>query len=213
MARVPGVAYLLFLLVLLFTLFGPRFATTPNLFNIGIQSSILLLLALPMTLIIMAEGLDLSMGAVLGFTGVVLATMLVQGRGLGVALAAAIAVGLLFGLINGILVVALRIPPFVATLGTLGIAQGLALVLTNGESVVGIGPGLPRLYSSTWAGVPFSILVAAGGYAVFHFLLYYTRFGNYVFAIGGNKEALMLAGIHAGSYHILIYVLGGVMAG
>jgi ribose transport system permease protein len=210
---VPGVAYLLFLLLLVFSLSGPRFATTPNLFNIGIQSSILLLLALPMTLIIMSEGLDLSMGAVLGFTGVVLASMLVRGYGIGVALAAAIGVGLVFGIANGILVVGLRIPPFVATLGTLGVAQGLALVLTGGNSIVGIGAGLPRLYASTWAGVPFSILVAAAGYFVFHFLLYHTRFGNYVFAIGGNREALVFAGVRAGSYHVSIYALGGLMAG
>ena len=213
MARVPGVAYLLFLLLLVFSLSGPRFATTPNLFNIGIQSSILLLLALPMTLIIMSEGLDLSMGAVLGFTGVVLASMLVRGYGIGVALAAAIGVGLVFGVVNGILVVGLRIPPFVATLGTLGVAQGLALVLTGGNSIVGIGATLPRLYASTWAGVPFSILVAAAGYFVFHFLLYHTRFGNYVFAIGGNREALVFAGVRAGSYHVSIYALGGLMAG
>jgi ribose transport system permease protein len=213
LARVPGVAILLVLLGIVFAIFASGFASLPNLLNIGIQSSTLLLLALPMTLIIMTEGLDLSMGALLGLTGVVLASVLVAGNSLSVAFAAALAVGLAFGLANGLLVVKLGLPPFVATLGTLGIAQGIALVMTSGESVVGIGAALPRLYAGKWIGIPFSILVAILVYAVFHFLLYYTRFGNYVFAIGGNREALVLAGVPAGFFHISVYALAGLMSG
>jgi ribose transport system permease protein len=148
-----------------------------------------------------------------GLTGVVLASVLVGGSGLATAFAAALGVGLAFGITNGLFVVKLGLPPFVATLGTLGIAQSIALVVTNGESVVGIGPALPRLYASTWLGVPFSILVAILIYAVFHFLLYYTRFGNYVFAIGGNREALVLAGVPVGLFHVSVYALAGLMAG
>src|SRR5204862_7244800 len=121
-------------------------------------------------LIIMTEGLDLSMGAVLGLAGVVLAEQLVRGNGLWTSFAGALAVGLAFGVVNGLLVVKLSLPPFVATLGTLGIAQGLALVVTDGESVVGIGSGLPKLYASTFLGIPFSVAVAMLLYAVFHFL-------------------------------------------
>lgn len=209
----PGVAFLLVALAGAFAFFASGFASLPNLLNIGVQSSILMLLALPMTFIIMTEGLDLSMGAVLGLTGVVLASVLVGGNSLVTAVAAALGVGLAFGIINGLFVVKLGLPPFVATLGTLGIAQGIALVLTNGESVVGIGPALPRIYASTWLGIPFSILVAILIYAIFHFLLYYTRFGNYVFAIGGNREALVLAGVPAGFFHVSVYALAGLMAG
>lgn len=212
-ARIPGVAFLLVSLGVVFSVFASGFASMPNLLNIGIQSSTLLLLALPMTFIIMTEGLDLSMGAVLGLTGVVLASALVGGGSLSVAFAAALAVGLAFGIANGLLVVKLGLPPFVATLGTLGIAQGIALVLTSGESVVGIGPALPRLYASRWIGLPFSIVVAALMYAIFHFLLYHTRFGNYVFAIGGNREALVLAGVPAGFFHVGVYALAGLMSG
>lgn len=168
MSRVPGVAYLLLLLIVLFAAFGPRFASVPNFLNIGVQSAILLLLALPMTLIIMTEGLDLSMGAVLGLAGVVLASQLVAGQPLLLALLAAVGVGALFGIVNGLLVVKLTIPPFVATLGTLGVAQGVALVITGGESVVGIGPQLPSLYARQFLGVPFSVVVAAAAYLVFH---------------------------------------------
>lgn len=211
-SRVPGVGYLLAIEVAAFAVFAGGFASIPNLLNIGTQSATLLLLALPMTFIIMSEGLDLSMGAVLGLSGVVLATRLVQGSSLPGAVMAALAVGALFGLANGALVVTVHIPPFIATLGTLGIAQGLAVAGTGGRSVVGIGDALPAVYASLWVGVPFSIVVAAIAYAIFHAVLYHTRFGTYVFAIGGNREALMLAGVRADAYHIGIYVAGGVMA-
>ncbi|PWT84095.1 MAG: ABC transporter permease [Blastocatellia bacterium] len=212
-AAVPGVGYLLATQLVTFTLLDPTFASIPNLLNIGLQSSILLVLALPMTLIIVSEGLDLSMGAVLGLSGVVLALMLTNGAGLPAGLLAALAVGLAFGVANGLLVVAVGIPPFIATLGTLGVAQGIALSVTGGQSVVGIGDALPALYASNWVGVPFSIVVAALAYVVFHFLLYSTRFGTYVFALGGNRDSLTLAGVHTNVYHVGVYTLGGLMAG
>jgi ribose transport system permease protein len=213
MNRVPGAAYLLAILIVVFSIFGSGFATAANLLNIGVQSSVLLLLALPMTLIIMSEGLDLSMGAVLSLAGVVMATALMKEYRLAAALAAAISVGLAFGIANGLLVVALGLPPFVATLGTLGVAQGLALVASGGQSVVGIGDALPALYESRPLGVPFSIAMAAVAFLAFVFVVRHTRLGSYVSALGGNREALVLAGVHANLVHIGIYAAGGLMPG
>ena len=210
---VPGAAYLLAILVVVFAIFGSGFATSANILNIGVQSSVLLLLALPMTLIIMTEGLDLSMGAVLSLAGVVLADLLMNGRALPTALAAAIGVGLAFGIANGLLVVALGLPPFVATLGTLGVAQGLALVITGGQSVVGIGDTLPALYESRLVGLPFSVVIALAAFVVFRFSFAKTRFGAYVIALGGNRESLVLAGVRANLYHVSVYAIGGAMAG
>jgi ribose transport system permease protein len=211
--KIPGAGYLLAILLIVFSIFGDGFATLPNVLNIGVQGSVLLLLALPMTLIIMSEGLDLSMGAVLSLAGVVLATILMNEHSLPVALAAAAGVGLAFGVANGVLVVTLGLPPFVATLGTLGIAQGLALVLTGGQSVVGIGDALPALYESRIAGVPFSIAIALAAFLAFWLMLSQTRVGAYVSALGGNREALTLAGVHVDLFHIGIYAVGGLMSG
>jgi len=116
MRRVPGIGYLLVVLLIVFSVSGSGFATAANALNIGVQSAVLLLLALPMTLVIMSEGLDLSMGAVLGLSGVVLAMQLASGGSLIAALILAVAVGIAFGVANGLLVVRLGIPPFVATL-------------------------------------------------------------------------------------------------
>jgi ribose transport system permease protein len=212
-AHLPAVTFVLPLLLLGFSLFVGGVASAPNLLNIGVQSAILLLLALPMTFILMSEGIDLSVGALIGLASVVLALMLGQGSSLGAGFATVLLVGLAVGALNGLLVVYAGIPPFVVTLGTLGLAQGAALVLTDGASVVGIGSTLPALYASNWLGLPFPIIVGLAAYGLLYLLMYHTRYGTYVFAIGGNRESLTLAGVRANLYHLSIYALGGLMAG
>ena len=211
--RVSGAAIMLGLLLVLFTLTSPRFASVGNLANVLTQSSILLMLALPMTLIIMTEGLDLSIGAVLTLASLALAiASLATGSAL-LGLLAAIVVGLLFGLGNGMLVSMLRLPPFVATLGTLGVAQGLCLVVSGGQSIVGIPATVSMAYSGQLLGMAFPIWMAAASYLVFHVLLYWTRFGVYVPALGGNREALHQAGVRHNRVLVMVYVLAGFMAG
>ncbi|MFM0383205.1 ABC transporter permease [Paraburkholderia dipogonis] len=191
----------------------PGFASSGNITNIGLQVSILLMIAMPMTLVILSEGLDLSVGALLSLCAVVFAQALGLGWGIALALCASVAVGMLTGLFNGALIAKLGLPPFVVTLGTLGIAHGVALVLTDGNAVVVANPSVAQLYAWTLLGVPFPVMFALLAYALTHLLLYHTRFGTYVFAIGGNRDALLLAGIKAKVFHIAIYVFGGVMVG
>jgi ribose transport system permease protein len=128
-------------------------------------------------------------------------------------LAAAIAVGTAFGVLNGWLVAVAGIPPFVATLGTLGMAQGLCLIVSDGQSVVGIPRAVRDIYSATLAGLPVPVVVALIAYAIFHVLLYHTRFGTYIFALGGNREALQYAGLSPAKWLIAVYTIGGLMAG
>ena len=213
LARLPGVAWILGLLVIGFAVASKDFLTAANLHNIGLQSVILLILALPQTLIIMTEGVDIAMGAVLTLASVMLAWVLAQDGSLPVALGVALAVGALFGLANGLLVALLKLPPFVVTLGTMGMAQGLALVVTNGQSIVVSSEALQATYAGTLGGLPVPLLIAVAVYAFSHWLLYHTRFGAYIFALGGNPEALKLAGIRVNAYLTGVYVLGGLMAG
>lgn len=211
--RIPGVAVMLVLLCVVFSLMTPGFLTVPNISNVLVQSTILLMLALPMTLIIMTEGLDLSMGAVLTLTSLIVAIVALATGSLLLGLLAALAVGIAFGTINGWLVAVVGIPPFVATLGTLGMAQGLSLIVSDGQSVVGMPAAVRGVYSGTLGGVPLPIVLALGSYLAFHGLLYHTRFGTYIFALGGNREALKFAGISARRLLILVYALGGAMVG
>ncbi|WP_441278214.1 ABC transporter permease [Tardiphaga sp. 172_B4_N1_3] len=211
--RIPGVAVMLVLLCVIFSLMTPGFLTVPNISNVLVQSTILLMLALPMTLIIMTEGLDLSMGAVLTLTSLIVAIVALATGSLLLGLLAALVVGIVFGTINGWLVAVVGIPPFVATLGTLGMAQGLSLIVSDGQSVVGMPAAVRGVYSGTLGGVPLPIVLGLGSYLAFHGLLYHTRFGTYIFALGGNREALKFAGISARRLLILVYALGGAMVG
>jgi len=211
--RLPGVAVMLAVLIAGFAVAAPGFTSSANINNILAQSTILLLLALPMTLIIMTEGLDLSMGAVMSLASIMLATTVLATGSVGLGLLAALAVGVGFGVANGWLIAGLDLPPFVATLGTLGIAQGLALVVTQGQSVVGLPESVLFFYSGEIAGIAVPVLIGLAAYLVIHALLYSTRFGTYIFALGGNREALKLAGVRDRLMLTSVYVLGGVMAG
>jgi ribose transport system permease protein len=211
--RIPGVAIVLALLVLVFGISARGFLSAANIENVLVQSTLLLMLALPMTLIIMTEGLDLSMGAVLTLTSLAVAIVSVATGSMLLGLGAAVAVGLAFGIANGWLVAVVGIPPFVATLGTLGMAQGLALIVSDGQSVVGVPHSVSDIYSAAPLGVPVPVMLALGAYLVFHGLLYHTRFGTYVFALGGNRDALSYAGLSPTKLLIAVYAIGGAMAG
>jgi ribose transport system permease protein len=211
--RLPGVAIGLTLLIVIFAASAPGFISPTNVANVLVQSTLLLLLSLPMTLVIMTEGLDLSMGAVVTLTSIIVAIVSLATGSMLQGLLAAVAVGTLFGLANGYLVARLNIPPFVATLGTLGIAQGLALIASDGQSVVGIPRSVSEVYLAAPFGVPLPIIIGVGAYFVFHVLLYHTRFGTYIFAVGGNREALTYAGLSPTRLLIAVYVISGAMAG
>lgn len=212
-ARIPGVAIVLGVLCVTFGVMSPGFLSPANIANILTQSTILLLLALPMTVIIMTEGLDLSMGAVLTLASIALAVTVVATGSAPLGFLAALMVGFCFGLGNGVLIAAFEIPPFITTLGTLGMAQGLSLLVTDGQSVVGIPRSIEVFYSGTFTGLPVPVLIGALAYAFTHALLYHTRFGTYVFALGGNREALKVSGISVRAMLIRVYVFGGLMAG
>lgn len=210
LAGLPGSVLLLPLLVAIFATLEPNLLSLTNIRNLGVQSALLLMVALPMTLVILSEGLDLSAGALLSLSAVAIGLCLLSGAGIWVAVAVALAIGLAFGLANGLLIGAIGLPAFVVTLGTLGLAQGTALVLSSGNVVAGFQNPISDVYRSQFAGIPMPIIVAAALYAVFHILLYRTAFGGFVFAIGGNKEALRLAGLRARAIHVAVYVIASV---
>ncbi|HSB72388.1 MAG TPA: ABC transporter permease [Candidatus Methylomirabilis sp.] len=212
-AMAPGAVYALILLSLIFGLFTTQFLTVRNLTNVGMQGSVLVIVALGMTLIILSEGIDLSLGPILGLAGVVLALAVKGQVALPLAILAAIAVGGVFGALNGVLIAHLGLPPFVVTLGSFGMAQGLALVLTEGASIPGLGPAVQYFNDGQILGVQVPIVLTAITFLVVYVILYHTRFGTYVFAIGGNQEALTLAGVRTRLYKTGVYVLGGILAG
>jgi ribose transport system permease protein len=212
-AMAPGAVYALIGLSVVFGLFTTQFFTVHNLTNVGMQGAVLIIVSLGMTLIILTEGIDLSLGPVLGLAGVVLALAVKQQVPVLLAILGAVAVGAAFGALNGFLIARLGLPPFVVTLGSFGMAQGLALVLTQGSSIAGLGPAVQYFNDGRILGLHVPIILTAIAFLVMYLILYHTKFGTYVFAIGGNQEALTLAGVRARLYKTGVYIPGGTTAG
>lgn len=208
----PGAFYLLTVMAVFLTIWTPSFFSIANLTNVALQVSVLIIISMGMTLVILTEGIDLSLGAVLGLCGVASAALIVAGYPLPMAMLAALLIGCLFGLLNGTLIALMGLPPFIITLGALGIAQGIATVITQGNSIVGL-PDYVRWFNyGELLGVPIPIWATVAIFVLTWVLLYRTKFGRYVFAIGGNRDALILSGTRVNVFHVLVYVYAGALA-
>jgi ribose/xylose/arabinose/galactoside ABC-type transport system permease subunit len=190
----------------------PYFATLDNLRNVAEQSTVIGTLAVGMTFVILAGGIDLSVGSVVALAGIVLAMLLRSGVPTAVAVVGAVASGVAAGLVNGALVTFGRLPPFIATLGTMSVARGLALLLADGRPISGFPEGLRALATTRVAGLPVSVLLMLGLFAVAHLVLSRTVLGRATYAIGGNAEAARLAGIAVRTYTTITYAIAGTSA-
>src|SRR3990172_13191379 len=195
------------LLVLAMSLASDKFLTVDNGLNVLRQISINLCLSIGMTMIILSGGIDLSVGSVLAFSGAVAAGLLKYGlmiEPLGIALeftvvgaiVAGIAVGMALGWFNGFVITRFKLPPFVATLGMLTIARGLTMLWTKGFPITGLGDEFARIGTGYWLGVPMPVWISAALVAVFVIVTRRTRFGRYLYAVGGNERAAKLSGLN-----------------
>jgi ribose transport system permease protein len=214
------IGLILVALIVVFAVLKPdEFFAIPNARNIATDAAVLLVLAVGATYVIITAGIDLSVGAVLVFSGVVAAKLMnsMGGDNWGVilaGLATALAAGFGWGLINGFLVAKAKIPAFIVTLGTLGMSLGAAYLITGGVderevpfklvSEVGIG----RV-----AGIPYLVLISIAVAIVFGIVLAQTRFGRYTYAIGSNEEGARRAGVAVDRHLMKVYALAGALSG
>jgi ribose transport system permease protein len=210
-SQAPGAVYLLALMAIALAIATPSFFSVANLTNVALQIAVLIIVALGMTLVILTEGIDLSLGAVLGLCGVVMALMVVSGWPLYVAIGAAVLIGAVFGTINGALVAYLDLPAFIVTLGSFGVAQSIATVLTEGNSVTSLPDYVRWFNDGVFLGLAVPIWATMLAFALTYLLLYRTKFGRYTFAVGGNRDALILSGSPARFYQLLVYVYAGAL--
>jgi ribose transport system permease protein len=199
-------------LVVLFSVASPHFLSTDNLLNVMQQSAINAILGIGLTFVIISAGIDLSVGSILAFSGLVVADMLVAGHPSFVAIGAGLLVGLACGTINGLITTLGRIPPFITTLGMMLIARSAAKIYSGSKPISGL-PESFRALSGDVAGVPVLVLVVAALYGLAHLVLTRTKLGRYSYAIGGNEQAAWLSGVPVGRYKVAIYALSGLMAG
>jgi ribose transport system permease protein len=203
----------LFLLSTTLWVLTPHFLTLSNLLNVAEQTTIIAIIAVGMTFVIISGGIDLSVGSVLAFSGIVMASTLHAGAPLPAALLAGPGTGILCGSVNGLLVARGHLPPFISTLGMMSVARGAALVFTEGRSISGFSEPFRYFASGKLLHIPMPVLIMLATYAIAHLILAKTQLGRYVYAIGGNESAAILSGVNVALHKCVIYSLCGLLSG
>ena len=212
-SRQMGTLIGLLFLILFFWILTPHFLTVSNLLNVAQQTSINAIIAVGLTFVIITAGIDLSVGSIMAFSGVVLASVLGTGLPIPLAISAGLLIGLACGSINGLLIAYGKLPPFIATLGMMSVARGAALMYTNGRPISGFSNEFRFLANGEIFSIPISIIIMVLVYLIAHFILTKTRLGRYVYAIGGNEEAARLSGINVTFYKVIVYGICGLLSG
>lgn len=212
-------------MVIALSILSPAFLQTRNLLNVVRQISVIGLVAIGVTMVIITGGTDLSSGSVIAVAAVVAASLAqrpdwaaakypaLTGLPVIVPIIAGLIVGAIAGLINGVVVAKTKIPPFIATLGMMTAARGLALLYADGRPISSLIDSYNFIGQGEVLGIPFPIIVFLTMAIITHILLNNTKFGRHVYAVGGNKQAALVSGINVSKYLILVYTYAGFLAG
>jgi ribose transport system permease protein len=208
-----GSGYIILLLIVVaFSGLSGQFLNRDNLLTVALQTSLIAIVAIGMTFTIITSGIDLSVGSVAAMSGALAAGMATQ-QGLGTypGILLGLLAGAAVGLLNGLLIVYGKMPPFVATLATMAGARGLTLVYTQGRPISGLDANF-KFWASSIGVVPVPVLVLVVVALLGYLLLAHTRFGVYTYAVGGNEETARLASIPVGQVKLGVYTLSGLTA-
>ncbi len=200
-------------LVITLWILTPHFLTISNLLNVAQQTSINAIIAVGMTFVIITAGIDLSVGSIVAFSGVVLASALQAAVPLPIAILIGLAVGASCGLVNGVLITYGRLPPFISTLGMMSVARGAALLYTGGRPISGFSSGFRYLATGEILHIPVPVIIMVLVYVIAHVVLTRTKLGRYAYAIGGNEEAALLSGVNVKYFKAMVYGLCGMLSG
>jgi len=208
-----GIFFALILVCALFSSMTSRFLTPTNISVILNQVSVNAILAFGVTFVIIAGGIDLSLGSLVAVCGVVVALLSQNNEySLWLAIIGTLIAGIALGALNGIIVVLTKVPPFIVTLGTMTIGRGVALILSKGRPISDLNESLNFLGNGDLLGIPIPILFLVLSYATCHILLTKTIFGRYVKAIGGNEMASYVAGVRVNRIKLYVYMISGLFA-
>ena len=201
------------LMAAILSILSPFFMTVGNMTNLSKQVSIVAILAAGQAVVIISGGIDLSVGSVLAFSAVVIGTLIQMDVDPTLAMLAGLSAGTFAGWINGMVITRAKIPPFIATLGMLGIARGMALVITGGVSHPVLSPLFLYIGNAKLLGLPIPLYFVIVTFLVIGVMMHGTVFGRHVYAIGGNEGVARLQGIPVDRQKVKIYALSGFLAG
>lgn len=203
----------LVILCIFISVMKPKFLTAYNILSIARQMSLVAIVAIGETFVIITAGIDLSVGSTIGFTGIIATLLMSMGFPIWLAIIIGILTGVFVGLVNGLLITKIDIPPFIVTLGMLSIARGFIMVLTRGWPISDIPDSFLFLGQGHLFGIPFPVIVMVVIFILGHIFLNKTTFGRYIYAIGGNEEAAGLSGLNVHKIKTIVYSITGFLAG
>lgn len=207
-----AIYFVLVFIIILFAVLNPVFLTPTNLINILRQTSIIGILAVGMTFVILTGGIDLSIAGVIACTGVITAQLMLVGLHPVFACLASIVFAVLVGMINAFFTHEFKLNPMIVTLATLQILNGIAYILTGGIPVYGFTESFKVIGQGYLGFIPVPVIIMVVLFLIGHFILKYTSFGQTVYGIGGNEEAVRLTGIDIRFNKYKVYVLCSVLA-
>lgn len=190
----------------------PRFLTVTNILNVFTQVSVNAIIAVGMCFVILTGGIDLSVGSTLAITGAISATLAHKNFNIFAIIIIVLILGSLIGLFNGILVAKGKIQAFIVTLATMTIFRGITYVYTNGTPISGLGTNFTVVGNGDLAGIPLPVIIIVLVVLIAWYVLSQTRYGRYVYAVGGNEDSARLSGINTDKIKSLVYVLCGATA-
>ena len=206
--------YLAFVAIfIVFSFLNPNFLSVNNVLNIIVQSSIIAIIAVGQTMVILTSGIDLSVGSIVGAVGIGIGLLMLAGLPLPLAVLAGILLGCLFGAVNGLIISYARVPAFIATLGMMGIGRGIALALNEGKPVSGLPASFEKIASANIAGIPSFVFYTIIIFVIMYVVLERTKFGRYIYAIGGNRDAARLSGVKVKLVELAVYIFSGLFSG
>jgi ribose transport system permease protein len=203
----------LIIMMVIFSVIDPIYFSYKNIIDIIDQSVINGLLAIGITFAIITAGIDLSVGSIFAIVIVVVGDLLVRGVNPVLAIVCGAIIGFILGALNGLLITKLKLQPFIVTLGTMSAYRGIAYVITGGWPVLNIPSNFrTALDGDVFGSIPVSVFILFGFAIISHIILKYTKFGTYIYALGGNEEATRLSGVNVDKSKIFTYAFCGVAA-
>jgi len=208
----PSAVPILISLGVIFSITADYFFTIENFKNILLNGSVLSIIALGMSVVMLTNGIDLSVGAIISFISIAVAVFLSKGLDITYSIIGALLVGSMVGLINGFLIAVFEFPPFIVTLGTMGVINSMALVLSDGKTVYWDRNWFNAIASSEifFLPTPFWIVLALLALTLWFF--HFQSFGTYIWGIGNNEDALRLAGVNTKIYTLISYIISSFLA-
>lgn len=195
------------------TILSPSFLSVTNLFNVFKQITVAGIVGCGMTFVILTGGIDLSVGSMLGLSGVLASGVLASTGNTAAAVAVSLTVGIACGAVNGFFVSVCGIPPFISTLGMMTLLRGVILVYTKGSPIPIKSDAYKFFGKGSIAGIPVPVIILIIVFLLAHYILTQTSYGRSVYAVGGNREAARLSGIRVKTSEFLVYTLNGLMCG